>query len=255
MPLRTRVVAAIVPVGFLFALTAGLANIVPRRVEPLVAPPADQPASGIDTSSYQHVGRHRIDWVAVRRSGVSYALIKATEGSSLDDPWFERDWKAAAAAGLYRGAYHYARPAAGTAADDAGHFLDVVGPLDGREDLPPVLDLEEDGGLDPDALAGWVGDWVATVEQRTGRRPIIYAGSHFWGDRMADTPRFADSPLWYAHHTEADGPGATFGGWTTWTLWQWSDSGSVPGISVVVDLDRLQGGGPALEALAAARSS
>ena len=253
MPFRTRVVAALVAVGFLVALTAGLAALTPKRAQPLVAPPAGEPASGIDTSSYQHVGRHRIDWSAVRGSGVSYALIKATEGSTLDDPWFERDWKAAATAGLYRGAYHYARPAPGTAAADAGHFLDVVGSLDGREDLPPVLDLEENGGLDPDALADWVAAWLDAVEQRTGRRAIIYTGPHFWGDSMAGTERFAGHPLWYAHHTDADDPGPMFGGWSTWTLWQWSDSGSVPGISVAVDLDRLQGGGPALEALAATR--
>jgi lysozyme len=254
MPFRTRVVAALVAVGFLVALTAGLSALTPRSRQPLVAPPPGEPAAGVDTSSYQHVGRHRIDWRAVRRSGVSYALIKATEGSTHDDPWFERDWKAAASAGLYRGAYHYARPAAGTAAGDAGHFLDVVGTLDGREDLPPVLDLEDDGGLAPDALAAWVGEWADTVQQRTGRRPIIYTGPHFWTVSMAGTQQFADSPLWYAHHTDDVDPGPLFGGWTTWTLWQWSDSGTVPGIPVAVDLDRLQGGGPALEALAAART-
>jgi len=255
MPLRTRVIATLVAVGFLVALTAGLSAITPRRAEPLVAPPADEPASGVATSSYQHVGRQRIDWASVRRSGVSFAMIKATEGATRDDPWFERDWKAAATAGLYRGAYHYARPVDGSAATDATHFLDVVGPLDGREDLPPVLDLEENGGLDPDALATWVVEWIDTVHQRTGRLAIIYTRPHFWTDGMAGTERFGDSPLWYAHHTEAADPGPLFGGWRAWALWQWSATGNVPGISVVVDLDRLAGGGPALTALAAARSS
>ena len=253
MPLRSRVVAALVAVGFLVALTAGLSSITARRAAPLVAPPPGEPAAGVDTSSYQHVGRSKIDWPAVRRSGVSFAIIKATEGTTHDDPWFERDWKAAASAGLYRGAYHYARPVDGSAAGDASHFLDVVGSLDGREDLPPVLDLEEDGGLDPEVLAGWVADWVDTVRQRTGRLPMIYTGPHFWADKMAGTERFGDSPLWYAHHTDAADPGPLFGGWATWAAWQWSSTGSVPGISEVVDLDRLAGGGPALEALAAAR--
>ncbi len=128
-------------------------------------------------------------------------------------------------------------------------------PLVGQADLPPVLDLEERGGLAPDALDRWVAEWTDTVVARTGRRPIVYTGPHFWADAMAGSGHFADSPLWYAHHTDADDPGPVFGGWTAWTLWQWSDTGSVPGISVVVDLDRLQGGGPALEALAAARAS
>ena len=72
---------------------------------------------------------------------------------------------------------------------------------------------------------------------------------------MAGTDRFAAAPLWYAHHTDADDPGPLFGGWTAWTLWQWSDTGHVPGIRVVVDLDRLAGGGPALAAVAAARTA
>ncbi len=255
MPIRTRVVAALVAVGLLVALTAVLATLVPTHAEPLVVPSPDEPASGIDTSNHQHTGSRKIDWSAVRRSGVSYVVVKATEGSTFDDPWFTRDWKAVGAAGLYRGAYHYARPVVGSAVADAGHFLDVVGPLDAREDLPPVLDLEDNGGLDPAALADWVAEWVDTVAQRTGRQPIVYATPHFWADSMAGTDQFAGNPLWYAHHTDAADPGPLFGGWTAWSLWQWSDAGQVPGIAAVVDLDRLAGGGPALEALATARTA
>ena len=44
--------------------------------------------------------------------------IKATEGTTVDNAWFADDWADARAAGLYRGAYHFARPstAAGSAA-------------------------------------------------------------------------------------------------------------------------------------------
>ena len=161
---------------------------------PLVVPPPGPPALGIDTSSYQHPGGARIDWRAVREAGVSYVYVKATEGSDRVDPWFGRDWSGVAAAGLYRGAYHYARPEAGSAVGDADAFVAVLGKLGAPEDLPPALDVEDAGGLDPIALAAWVGEWVAEVEQQTGRTPVIYTRASFWTVQMANTDRFADSP-------------------------------------------------------------
>lgn len=218
---------------------------------PLVVPPPGPPARGIDTSSYQHPGGVHIDWRAVRDAGVSYVYVKATEGSDRVDPWFRRDWSGVAAAGLYRGAYHYARPQKGSAAADADAFVAVVGKLGAPEDLPPALDLEDAGGLDPTALAAWVGEWVAEVEHITGRTPVIYTRASFWTVQMANTDRFADSPLWVARYTPDPGP--PFGGWASWTLWQWSSTGTIAGVPTSVDQDRLDGGGPALAALAARR--
>lgn len=49
--------------------------------------------------------------------------------------------------------------------------------------------------------------------------------------------------LWIAHWTTASQPKLLAGGWggTCWTSWQHSSTGTVPGISGAVDLDRFTG--------------
>ena len=61
---------------------------------------------GIDVSAYQG----RIDWAEVASHDVQFAFIKATEGVTLRDQRFRRNWDAARKAGVYRGAYHYFQP-------------------------------------------------------------------------------------------------------------------------------------------------
>src|SRR5215472_886920 len=61
---------------------------------------------GPDVSSYQP----NVDWSAVAASGCRFAFAKATEGVGYVNPYFAQDWTGIAAAGMVRGAYHFARP-------------------------------------------------------------------------------------------------------------------------------------------------
>jgi GH25 family lysozyme M1 (1,4-beta-N-acetylmuramidase) len=47
-------------------------------------------------------------------------------------------------------------------------------------------------------------------------------------------------PIWIAQYTEAQSPNVPKP-WKTWTFWQHSQGGKVPGISGLLDLDRFQG--------------
>ena len=90
---------------------------------------------GIDISKYQGT----IDWREVRRDGVSFAYIKATEGGDHHDATFLINWLAARDAGVARGAYHFyywCRPAK----EQLAWFKKHV-PVDPTA-LPPVLDVE-----------------------------------------------------------------------------------------------------------------
>ncbi|NCY16106.1 MAG: glycoside hydrolase, partial [Actinobacteria bacterium] len=95
------------------------------------AAPAGALITGVDVASYQHPGGAPIDWVKVRSAGHRYALVKATEGTTYTNPYFNADWTGAAAAGLYRGAYHYARPALPitSALDQARYFVSKAGSM------------------------------------------------------------------------------------------------------------------------------
>jgi GH25 family lysozyme M1 (1,4-beta-N-acetylmuramidase) len=192
---------------------------------------------GVDVSRYQH--GTSLDWSAVKADGVSFAFIKATEGSSYTNSYFASDWATTKSIGLNHGAYHFARPSIGSADSQARYFVSKVGLSNGVGDLPPVLDLEVNGGLSVSALQSWTATWLQTVQQLTGRTPIIYTGPSFWRTSMGNSTAFTAYPLWIANYgvTSPSIPG----GWSTWTFWQGSSTGSVAGIGGNVDMNAFQG--------------
>jgi GH25 family lysozyme M1 (1,4-beta-N-acetylmuramidase) len=194
-------------------------------------------ADGIDISHWQG----HVDWTKVRADGITFAFMKATEGSSYADPTLATNWAGAETAGIYRAAYHFARPStsAGSAQAQARFFVSKAGTFQGVGDLPPVLDLEATGGLSPASLRTWVATWLSTVEQLTGRTPILYFSPSFWIDHLGNSSAFTRYPLWIAHYTT--GAPLVPGGWPTWTFWQRTSSGRVSGIGGPVDLNRFNG--------------
>ncbi|MFE3191343.1 glycoside hydrolase family 25 protein [Nocardia sp. NPDC059240] len=208
----------------------------------LMATPAGVAAAdveGPDVASYQHPGGSGINWFGVRAAGYQFAMLKATEGLSYVNPFFVQDSLSMRVAGVARGTYHFARPAESPELQGAFYSALVLG-QNGLLDLPPVLDLEDSGGLPPDALIDWTHRYLNTVQAMTGRRPIIYTYPRFWRTAMADTNQFTSYPLWIADYRGNDQPEVP-GGWPAWTFWQTTDSGAINGIGAGVDLNVYSG--------------
>ena len=146
-------------------------------------------AQGLDSSSWQHPHGADVHWQEATAAGRSFAFIKATEGTGPANRYYESDIHAARAAGMLVGSYHMARPAT-EPAKQAHAFADRLQSV-GEPQLPPVLDLEYDEGLEPAELAEWVQVFLDTLRARTGRTPILYTYRHFWIEKMADTDRRA----------------------------------------------------------------
>jgi GH25 family lysozyme M1 (1,4-beta-N-acetylmuramidase) len=210
-----------------------------RVVDPVALPSSDL-LVGIDVSHWQG----SIDWRTVRAAGVGFAYLKASEGTSFVDDRYALNRFLARTAGVPAGAYHFARPSAnkGDATAEADHFLDTAAPQPG--DLLPVLDLEDDGGLDSDSLTVWTLQFVARVRERLGIAPMVYVSPSFWRTSLDGALVIAGwgSPLWIAHWRTAS-PDIPARGWQGrgWTVWQWSSRGLVSGITGEVDLDVLAG--------------
>lgn len=183
---------------------------------------------GIDVSAYQGT----INWPLVAGHQVRFAFIKATEGVTLRDPRFQRNWQGARAAGIYRGAYHYFQPNY-DGARQANLFTRTVPLAPG--DLPPVLDVEAPEFHDVAAMRRHVGVWLRLVERHYGVRPILYSNYSFYRRYLAG--HFDQYPLWLAHY-EVDSPRLPK---EKWIIWQHSDESYVPGIRGTVDFNVFQG--------------
>ncbi|SNR50851.1 lysozyme [Hymenobacter mucosus] len=183
---------------------------------------------GIDVSAYQG----RIDWREVAEHRVRFAFIKASEGVTLRDSRFQRNWEGARAAGIYRGAYHYFQPNSNPTRQ-ANLFTDIVPLRPG--DLPPVLDVEHAKFHDVAQMRRGVATWLRLVERHYGVRPILYSNYSFYRRYLAG--HFDKYPLWLAHY-EVDQPRLPR---EKWIIWQHSDEAYVPGIRGTVDFNVFQG--------------
>jgi lysozyme len=192
---------------------------------------------GPDVSSWQHPGNASIDWSQVKAAGIPFAFIKATEDTNYQNGYFPGDWASVRANGMYRGAYHFARPATSATAQ-ADYFVSYAGRSRLQGDLPPVLDLEDNGKLPPTALIAWTHAFLSRVQELTGRTAMIYVSPNFWINAMGDSHEFTNYPLWIARWTSAATPDPLPGGWKSWTFWQYTDAGSIAGIPARVDVSR-----------------
>lgn len=183
---------------------------------------------GIDVSSYQGT----IDWPEVARHRVRFAFIKATEGVSLRDRRFARNWRGAKRAGICRGAYHFFQPNY-DGAEQANLFTRTADL--GPGDLPPVLDVELPEFHDVAVMRRNIATWLRLVERHYGVRPILYSNYSFYRRYLAG--HFDEYPLWLAHY-EVERPALAR---DKWIIWQHSDEAYIPGIRGAVDFNVYQG--------------
>jgi len=204
---------------------------------------------GIDLSS--HNGE--VDFSRVVRAGVKYAWIKVTEGTTHVNPGFQKKFEDARRAGLIVGAYHFARPDtyAGDPKDwknEADNFLkqlEVVGLECG--DLVPVVDLEQGLKTDDNHNCEWYLNWLDYVGCQTKTRPVVYTARWAWqlyimkGSNELQN-QLSTYPLWLASYNEGVQPERTTTLWNKWDIWQYTGSGTVPGVTGRCDQNWMAGG-------------
>ncbi len=224
-------------------LAGSLASVLTASVA--TAPHARSGAwafTGIDVSKWQET----IDWPTVATQ-VDFAIIKATESQSMIDPAFATNRANAAAAGVRIGMYHVASPSASLAdaRAEANHFLQVAAP--GAGNLIPALDIEINRVPDwmtPTQLEAWARAWLNHVTDKLGVRPMVYGSVYMFETLLGNTTWFADHgyPLWLARWGPLPSP-LPANDWQGqgWTFWQWSNTGTVAGITTDVDRDRYVG--------------
>ena len=196
---------------------------------------------GIDVSHWQN----SIDWEQVANDGKIFAWCKATESTNFIDPEFLNNASNGTAAGVVIGAYHFAHPDENSAIDEANYFLSIASDYINVGFLPPALDLENRSGVDlqsimtSEELTAWVMEWLQTVENQTGIKPIIYTNSSFANFLGSQVSQYG---LWIADpDDDPSDPPNNLGVWNNWLFKQYSWTGVVSGISQEVDLNVFNG--------------
>jgi lysozyme len=199
---------------------------------------------GIDVSRWQS----KVDWARVRKMKVGninirFAFIKATEGTWMEDPEFDRNWENARKNGIIRGAYHFFLPNV-SAKDQALKFTKTVKLQSG--DLPPVIDVEETRRMSKNQIRQYTKEFLNILEKHYKVRPILYTNRDFYRQYFADEPDFEGYRFWIAHYHVAD---FDMPGDEDWHFWQHSDRGNVTGINEKVDFNVFNGDSAALKKL------
>ena len=184
---------------------------------------------GIDVSTWQG----KIDWNQVKGAGIHYAILRSSFGSpdpSQVDNQFENNYKGAKAAGIPVGAYHYGYAVSeAEARQEARFFLDTI---KGKQfEYPVYYDVEDNGTmgtLSRQTLTNVIKAFCSEVE-KAGYYVGVYASLSWLDGKFY--PDQLPYDVWAAQYfTECQYSGQ-------YGMWQYTSSGSVPGIQGGVDMN------------------
>lgn len=192
---------------------------------------------GVDVSSHQEV----IDWEAVAAAGVEFAMIRIgyrgyTQGQIIEDDYARANLEGAKAAGLDVGVYFFSQAiSTEEAAQEARWCVEFL--EDHEIDLPAVFDWEHvsdpaarTAGLEDKALLTACAREFMDILQAAGYEAMVYFNGYQSRD-LYHLKTLEDYGFWFAQYSDGlDFPYAV-------ELWQYTDSGSVPGIPGKVDID------------------
>lgn len=193
---------------------------------------------GIDVSEFQG---EAIDWKQVKDSGVEFVIIRlgyrayGDTGELVMDAMYEQNIKGALDAGLDVGVYFFSQAVSAAEAVEEAEFVlkhlkpyEITGPV--------VYDTEEikwdaartDKNTDKD-FTNFCKVFCDTVEQK-GYDTMIYSNMK-WMAFTLDMEELTEYDFWYADYHDI--PQCPY----DYEMWQYSETGAVPGINANVDLN------------------
>ena len=191
---------------------------------------------GVDVSAFQG----NINWSKVRASGIEFAIIRLGyrgygSGKLVEDEYAKQNLSGAKAAGLKIGAYFFSQALNTKEVDEEIQFmLKILG--DKSLDMPIILDWEipaEDartaGKMDARSLTDIQLHFCQVMTEK-GYKPMVYFNWH-QSENLYYLSELEDYPFWLALYQDR----MTYP-WRV-EMWQYSDKGTVPGISGPVDLN------------------
>ena len=187
---------------------------------------------GIDVSEFQGA----INFSEVKNAGIEVVYIRSSYGTNVD-PYFQTNYENAKENGLKVGFYHYVEATnVQEAIIEADFWASVI--KDTEPDCKLAMDFEYFGDLNKYEINQIATTFLERTEQASGREMVIYSDAYNAIAVFDST--LIKYPIWVADYG-VDEPESN-GKWQTWVGFQYSDTGSIPGINGNVDLDKFTDG-------------
>lgn len=209
--------------------------------------PEDATAQGIDVSQWNGT----IDWAKVKAAGIDFAILRVGYGDTAVDTQFANNVRGCKANGIPFGVYVYcyAWDAASARSEANGTVtrLRNAGVSASDLSLPVYYDMENErrgttipSGVDGNnqyhdiqggpATFASMASAFASVLQGAGYDVGVYANLNWWNNYLTDSV-FGQWDRWVAqYNTSCSYKGEK-------SAWQYTSTGSVPGISTAVDMN------------------
>lgn len=194
-------------------------------------------AVGIDVSSYQR----DIDWPTVAKAGVKFAIIRCgyrglTGGEIYEDKYFKQNIEGAINNGIYVGVYFYSTALnEQEAIEEADFTLNMIKGYDIKyfvaydfENFVP--DDNRTDNLDVGQINKNAQTFLNRIKEK-GYNTSLYGSASFFTDYW-NMSNFTNHDVWTAHYRVSK-PKMT----SNYNMWQYTDSGIIPGIDGNVDVD------------------
>jgi lysozyme len=208
------------------AISFDINHLLPRSV--VLDRNAKQTFDGIDVSHHQG----GINWKKVKdvQPGLDFVYVKCSEGKTYVDPNFIRNVRGASEQGYKVGAYHFFRMTSSA----HEQYLNFKKQMDRVHlDLIPMVDIERDDDKPHKELQDSLRVLLNLLEKAYGKKPMIYGTQRSYNTYCA--PEFNDYPLYIGKYSYSKpvviGP-------SHYTIWQFSETGTINGFAGGVDLCR-----------------
>lgn len=190
----------------------------------------------IDVSTYNG----DINWNQVKAAGIDYAIIRVgyrgyETARLVKDKRFDTNMRNATAAGVKVGAYIVTQAVNTNEAVEEASF--IISACSGYNvSLPLAIDVESAGNgsgrgdkISVAERTAVINAFVQTV-RGSGYSAMVYANKDWMTNRINAGGLVAGSTVWLAQYRSS----CTYGG--SYQMWQFTESGSIPGISGNVDM-------------------
>lgn len=196
-----------------------------------LSPQSELRYQGIDVSNWQGY----IDYAQVKNAGIQIVYIKASQGTTYKDPYFEINYENAKANNLKVGFYHFLTATNIQEAEEQAIFFASV--ISGKQaDCKLVLDYEQFNGVNNELINQIAIAFIKKIKELTEKEVIIYSDlSNVENTFNANVA--SNGELWIAFYGDYRNLENVNSSWSNFVGVQYTDRGRIPGINTVVDRD------------------